>query len=197
MRKLSWLLSVVFLCSFTLLIAGCDPQKSGDLLPDKSQVEQEVKLPDTVVPTTEGNVATAVPVKVTLYFATEDAAKVVPEVRAMAPTDSVARAALEQLIQGTKNPKLVNLFPKGTKVRKITIKDHIAYVDFSEAILKNSSTGSATERLLIASIVNTLTEFKDIYKVQILVEGKKRESLYGHMDLTEPFSRMTNVIKKP
>ena len=47
----------------------------------------------------------------------------------------------------------------------------------------------------MGSIVNTLTEFEEIKKVQLLVEGKKIESISGHLDLTKPVERMDSIIK--
>ncbi|MBO5652568.1 MAG: GerMN domain-containing protein, partial [Selenomonas sp.] len=49
--------------------------------------------------------------------------------------------------------------------------------------------------MLVGSIVNTLTEFSEIKRVQLLVEGKKIESISGHLDLTKPVERMENLIK--
>ena len=49
--------------------------------------------------------------------------------------------------------------------------------------------------LLVAAIVDTLTEFPDIQKVQILVNGKKVDTIAGHMDTGEPLSRSEKVIK--
>ena len=45
-------------------------------------------------------------------------------------------------------------------------------------------------------MVNTLTEFPEIKKVQILVEGKEIDSLSGHLDLSRPVERMSELIKK-
>jgi spore germination protein GerM len=48
----------------------------------------------------------------------------------------------------------------------------------------------------VAAVVNTLTEFPDIHKVQILVEGKTVETLSGHMSVGQPLSRSEGIIKK-
>ncbi|MBQ5389910.1 MAG: GerMN domain-containing protein, partial [Anaerovibrio sp.] len=56
--------------------------------------------------------------------------------------------------------------------------------------------GSTGEEMLVGSLVNTLTEFPEIKKVQILVEGKEIDSLSGHLDLSRPVERMPELIKK-
>jgi len=132
----------------------------------------------------------------TVYFATKDAMYLVPEVRTVPKNDQPARTALEQLFTEPRNKELVRVMPPGTKLKNLVIKDQIAYVDFSEHIIKNNPGGSATEVLLVSSIVNTLTEFPQIQKVQILVEGNKVATLNGHLDVSEPLSRSEKIIKK-
>ena len=91
--------------------------------------------------------------------------------------------------------KMVSLFPKGTKIRTMKIEDGTAYVDFSKEIT-NVPQGSYTELMLTTAIVNTLTEFPEIKKVQILVDGKKIASLKGHTDILDPLERNTTLLKK-
>ena len=43
------------------------------------------------------------------------------------------------------------------------------------------------EDFTIAQIVNTLLELDHIDKVQFLIDGKKAETLMGHISITEPF----------
>ena len=55
--------------------------------------------------------------------------------------------------------------------------------------------GSTGEELLIGSVVNTLTEFKEVNAVKFLIDGQEVETLSGHMDLSEPIKRMENLMK--
>lgn len=133
---------------------------------------------------------------VTVYHATADAMYLVAESRKIPKSDTPAKAAVEMLLADPADKDLNRVLPNNTKVRSIVIKDHIAYVDFDNKLLKNSKGGSATERLMVGAIVNTLTEFPEIHKVQILVEGKVVETLNGHMDVSQPLSRSESIIKK-
>ncbi len=92
------------------------------------------------------------------------------------------------------NAKMDDVFPIGTKVLKLDIKDGIAYADFSKEI-KNADKGSYNEMLICYAIVNTLTEFKNIQKVQILIEGKKEITLKGHMDIEDPLKRNDTLLQ--
>ncbi|MEG6586826.1 GerMN domain-containing protein [Dendrosporobacter sp. 1207_IL3150] len=134
--------------------------------------------------------------KITVYHATKDASNLVAEAHIVPNNDHPAKTAVELLISGTKQAELVSAIPAGTKLRSIRIKDHTAYVDFNDKLIKNSSGGSAGEILLVGAIVNTLTEFPDIQKVQILVDGKKVDTINGHLDTSEPLGRSENIIKK-
>lgn len=134
--------------------------------------------------------------RLTVYYATKDAMYLVPEAQVVPKSEHPAQSALELLIQGPKNQELEKVFPEGTKLRRITIKDHVAYPDFNDTLVKNNGGGSTSEILTVAAIVNTLTEFPDIHKVQILVEGKKIDTISGHLDLSEPLSRSEKIIKK-
>ena len=70
----------------------------------------------------------------------------------------------------------------------------LVYVVF-EVLQKNFVGGSTGEEMLVGSVVNTLTEFPEIQKVQILVDGQEVETLSGHMDLSQPLPRMTELLK--
>ena len=105
-------------------------------------------------------------------------------------------AAMDSLLTGTKEKGQTNIIPKQTKLKSVKVKGDTAYVDSSNDLVKHFVGGSTGEEMLVGSIVNTLTDFPEIKKVQLLVEGKKIESLAGHFDLTAAVSRMDGLIKK-
>lgn len=133
---------------------------------------------------------------ITVYRATNDAMYLVPEVHIVPKNDHPAKTAIDLLLAPPSTTNVVSTVPQGAKLKHISIKDHIAYVDFSDKIIKNSTGGSASEMLLVGAIVNTLTEFSEIEKVQILVEGKQVGTISGHVDVSEPLSRSEHIIKK-
>jgi len=134
--------------------------------------------------------------QVTIYHATNDAMFLVPEIHVVPKNDHPAQTAIELLLAGTKNADLVSVIPPDTQLRNVWVKDHIAYVDFNDNLIKKNTGGSTSELLLVGAIVNTLTEFSNIEQVQILVEGKKIDTIVGHMDIVEPLSRSEKIIKK-
>ena len=49
-------------------------------------------------------------------------------------------------------------------------------------------------KVLCYAITNTLTEFPEIKRVQILIEGKKVTTISGHMDVEEPMIRNKDFL---
>lgn len=114
--------------------------------------------------------------------------------------------SLEKEIEGTKKTIYLNTISAlqeepsdeayGTEISKditfndVNVKEGIAYVDVST---KNLNGSSLQERFFIDQIVKTLIEsFEEIEAVQFLVEGKKVESLMGHITASEPFYHLIN-----
>lgn len=182
----SKVLLFVLLFMLAALVAGCAPA-TPSTAPQGSEADKTQTSPP-VAPSAET-------MRLTVYYATPDAMYLAPEVRVVPKTDRPAQNAVELLLQDPKSHDLLRVMPDGTKVKGLTVKDHVAYVDFNDKLAKGSS-GSTTEMLIVASVVNTLTEFPDIHKVQIMVEGKKVDTLSGHMDLSEPLSRSEKIIRK-
>lgn len=177
---------MLLLVTAVLLFAGCADNKPAD--PPFDQVPAG---------TSENQLAEKTEkMTVTLYFATQDASALVAEKREVAKNSHPARTAIEELINGPRNPALEKVVPGSTKLKEIQIKNHVAYVDFSQALVKEHSGGSAGEILTVSAIINTLTEYSDIKRVQFMVEGKKLETLTGHLDLSEPLMRNEAIIKK-
>lgn len=196
-HKVFFLLVLFTLCLF---INGCadnnvapSTDTKNSKIADNSSVEAPKNGDAKQEPTGKKNNET---VKITVYHASQDALYLVPEVHAVPAQAANAQTALELLLAGTTNKDLVAVMPQGVKLRGITIKSHVAYADFNDALAKNSGGGSQTELLIVGAIVNTLTEFPEIHKVQILIEGKKADTISGHLDVSEPFTRFERLIKK-
>lgn len=109
--------------------------------------------------------------------------------------ENIYKKTIEKLIYISSENKYSFPIPKGTKLLGISLKEGIAYVNFSEEFKKNHPGGSLGELLTVYSIVNTLTEFPEVKKVQILINGAVLETLVGHIDLTSPLERDLSIVK--
>jgi germination protein M len=127
-------------------------------------------------------------------------------VRQIKPDNSLFKKAVEELIKGPESNDLYPTIPSDVKVNSVEISDDTAIVDFSKEIITNIDEiphSSTTETLAIYSIVNTLTEFEEINKVKITIEGRDSgqingfyiEDFWGHLGIYEEFTRNEEIIK--
>lgn len=145
---------------------------------------------------------------VSLYFAyyEENEFYLVKEIRQIQPGDALLEKTLQELIKGPESTSLYPTVPSDVKVNSADISGDTVVVDFSKEIITSIDEiphSSTTEVLAIYSIVNTLTEFEEINKVKITVEGKDSgqvdgfyiEDFWGHLGIYEEFTRNTEIIK--
>jgi len=146
--------------------------------------------------------------KVSLYFAvsTDTDFYLTEEIREIPVSKELYKNVVEELIKGPENDQLYRTIPSNVKVNSVKISDNTATVDFSKEIITNFEEiphSSTTEVLAIFSIVNTLTEFEEIKKIKITIEGKDSgqvdglsiEDFWGHIGIYEEFTRDETIIK--
>ncbi|MBE0448250.1 MAG: GerMN domain-containing protein [Actinobacteria bacterium] len=194
------LLIMALVALFAIIIIGCEEgDKSSTSVTDAqeySKAARDAESPDTAGEDKAAKTSKAQTIAVTLYFSDDQAEHLVPEIHQIKKTSTVAKAAMEELIKGPAESGHHATIPPETKVLGVEINQNIAYVNFSQELIDQHWGGSAGERMTIASIVDTLTEFKSIQKVQILVEGKVVETIAGHSDVSKPLARDEKIIKK-
>ncbi|SHK66162.1 Sporulation and spore germination [Selenomonas ruminantium] len=185
------LLAVTVLCA-----AGCSEDKklSSDTGDSPAVTAEKGKLPNSLPENEKDKKSEKLTVKV--YYPDEQGLKLqsVTKTVKVGGSDKYT-AALKALLDGTKEKGLATIVPKQAKIKSVKVQGDTAFVDFDDNLVKKFIGGSTGEEMLVGSIVNTLTEFSEIKKVQLLVEGKKIESISGHLDLTKPVERMENLIK--
>lgn len=99
-------------------------------------------------------------------------------------------SAVQALLNGPlEHEDLLASVPKGTKLLDLTVRDSLATANFSPEITDDFAGGSLMEAYLVEAIVKTLTEFPDVERIQILVDGAIIESIGGHILITHPLQR--------
>lgn len=179
--KLSFL--VVGLITAVFLLGACSakPNQQANQTGQTSGAEQQAGAEKT---------------EVTLYFSDEQAMYLMPEKRQVTVRENnVGEAVVSELIKGPGSSSLKRTIPEDAKLLSLTVKEGIAYADFSKEIKNNNYGGSAGEIALIYSVVNSLAEVPGIESVQFLVEGAEVETLYGHMDTANPISPDQTLVK--
>ena len=87
--------------------------------------------------------------------------------------------------------------PEGTKLRSpVSINGGIATVDLTREFIEKHPGGKDAEQMSIYSIVNSLTELKEIQKVKFTIDGKERKEFKGGFKFDEPFPRSQSLISK-
>ena len=98
--------------------------------------------------------------------------------------ENPAQKALQAWVEGPDHEELTSLVPKETVVESVEENGDVVEVSFSKDLL-NANVGSAGEMLIMEQIAMILEQF-GYSQVQILVEGEKVETLFGHMTADEP-----------
>lgn len=136
-------------------------------------------------------------VELILYFPDNQAQYLVPEPRRVEPRGrTYEEMALQGLIAGPRATSLIASLPEGTRLLGVEVRDGVARADFSAELQARHPGGSAGETLTVYSIVNTLTERREIRAVLILIEGREQETLAGHLDLSQPLERDEDLIRE-
>jgi hypothetical protein len=136
--------------------------------------------------------------EVTLFFSDAKERFLVPEKRFIpkeSEPESQAREMTLALIAGSKTG-LVNTFPEKAELQDVKREgEDILSVSFRESLVANHPGGSAAEMATVYSLTNTLTtNLPAIKRVRILIGGKERESLKGHIGLRNPFLMNRELI---
>ena len=84
------------------------------------------------------------------------------------------------------------VIPSGTVLNKVTVRDGICYVDFNEKFMEKRK--DITAEVALYSIVNSLTELSNVYKVQFLINGATRKN-YQNLDFSSTFERNLEIVE--
>lgn len=190
-RHSTWLLASLMF-GLMLFVTGCDESNKNKPGASSSPPVVNSANPGAAGPTL-GEIKPAL-VEVQLYYPDNTGEWVVP-VKAKVDEKDKYKAAVAALIEGTKEPGLTGIFPKGVKVNYVKVQDGLAIVDFSDELIDKFIGGSTGEEMLVGSLVNTLTEFPEISSVQITVSGHEIETIAGHLDTGKPFARQIELLK--
>ena len=136
--------------------------------------------------------------EVTLFFSDANERFLVPEKRFIPKEkepEAQAREMIQALIAGSKTG-LVNTFPEKAELQGVKREgEDILSVNFKESLVANHPGGSAAEMATVYSLTNTLTtNLPAIKRIRILIGGKERESLKGHIGLRNPFMMNRELI---
>jgi hypothetical protein len=126
---------------------------------------------------------------VTLFVAYDDLG-ILRVQAAQIPLPSVRQQRAEELLRALLalylDKSSPHAIPQGSDVRSVYLVDPgLAVIDLNAAFADGHRSGVLEEELTVASLIQTLSaNLPGILRVKILVEGKERETLAGHADLS-------------
>ena len=165
-------------CAAVLLgSAGCkknaDPQNNDEYTPSSGLVMTSAQA---------DSLANSLSVK--LYFMASPSGAMVSETalleykQADKKISHLAASILEKLLAGPSNVKLLTkVVPDGTEIKNVSFKNGKLTVDVNTAFVSGLPEDLEAAKFAVYSIVNTLTEIKDIEQVVFTCEGNTIEPL--------------------
>lgn len=126
---------------------------------------------------------------VTLYVVYDDRGELHAQ-SASVPLAYERQQRAERLLRALVNiyvgPNSPHRLAPGSELRSVfLVESDSAVVDLNSAFVARQVSGVLAEELTVVSIIETLAvNLPDLAKVKILVDGKERDTLAGHLDLT-------------
>ena len=131
---------------------------------------------------------------VSLYFKNND--ELIPEARLIDVKELINNPyekIIELLLEGPKNENLKKLIPEGTKINKIEKEGENLILDFSQEFIKKTIDDEKEEKLIIQSLVKTLTELTEINGIKIKINGEENKKFEnGKIIFNQVFNRDFN-----
>lgn len=175
---------------------------SGQPLTDSNRDAVGYMTADTFIDNTGGETTYKQKATLNMYFSDNTGHTLVkmPVDITYDATIPLEQLAIEQLINGPGSIDGVNgkeifpTVPEGTQLNKISIKENICYVDFSQEFLKKRTNISA--EATIYSVVNTLAELSNISRVQFSINGEQVLLYNDTIDFGSAFERNLDIVKE-
>jgi len=133
---------------------------------------------------------------VTIYYQDSDG-NIIPVTRKIPKQAGIARAAVSELIDTVENREraeslgLLPVLPEGTAIKGLNIYKRVAVIDFNPGVLEYKN--KTAEKNIVAAVVYTLTGFRTVDNVEILVNGRNPGKLRYGTDLSA-FMNRGNIL---
>lgn len=113
---------------------------------------------------------------VTLYFVDSETGSIESEARLMDSKELLLEpynTLINLLIEGPKDSSLSSIIPENTKVLNTNLSGNCLTIDLSQEFIDNAPQDSIQKSNMIYTIVNTLTELKEVDSVKFLINGEE------------------------
>jgi len=146
--------------------------------------------------------APAPPRDMILYFGLAQESLLYPETRQVPACDDES-ACLERLVAelaagpGAES-SLVRVLPEGSALQSVSIEEETVTFDFNARLANGHPGGSVSELLTVYALVDSVSaNFPHLRQVRLLVDGQPRETLKGHIDISQPVAADFSWTRNP
>lgn len=128
----------------------------------------------------------------TIVYYQDNYGYLVPVMCSVPMEDGIAKATLNMMVQSVGNDMqaarlgLRTVLPENTKI-DLDISNGLARIDLSREVLDMAD--AAAESNMVNAVVQTLTEFDSVDRVEFLIDGQKREKLTHGTSVAGQFTR--------
>ncbi len=130
-----------------------------------------------------------------IYFIDPLTGLMIPENRTVSINNNqLIESVMESIKAGPKNKKLISPLDELVRVESVTFEGKVCYINLNRVFIDNPVWNRQDKGLVIASIVNTLTELEQVQSVQFLIDGKPIGEVTGDSKLGDVFKRNETLI---
>lgn len=154
-------LMITLIAVFTYLVVVNSETEQNEYVPEEEICDSDLR--NTII---------------TLYFENNENGEVQTEARLVDSKDLLNDPysyLVNLLIEGPKNAGLRKNIPEGTKLNSSTLLGECLTLDFSKEFIENSKGDALQKSNIIYSIINTVTELKEVSRVKILIDGQESD----------------------
>ena len=192
------LVAVALACAWTLWLSPSHRTASPAATPRPPVEEPSAVIPPTPLPGDAQTGASAlsedgeVEKVSTIVYYQDNYGYLVPVMCRVPLEDGIAKSTLKLMIQSVGNDMqaarlgLRTVLPENTAI-DLDISGGLARIDLSEEVLGMAD--AAAETNMIDAIVQTLTEFESVDRVEFLIGGQKRQTLTHGTKVSGEFTR--------
>ncbi|MDR0288419.1 MAG: GerMN domain-containing protein [Clostridiales bacterium] len=185
---------LVIVAAFAMIFSSCKSK-------DKNVINDEYTPASSLVMTEEEAAALSDKMPMTIYYATKDGMNLAGEVHLVTygdknrrPEDVVA-AIVQEMINGPSNKSVLkSTMPDGTKVNGVKIVDKTAIIDLNSQFSEALPADKKQLDLLIYSIVDSVTELKNLDSVKLTIDGKEISMTAAGTKLNLAFARNLGLV---
>ena len=197
-RKVYWLALALLVaalglaCGWSIWQRPADTAASPAPTPVPSEVVEPTRAPSPRPSDAVSTASDARPTVSTVVYYQDNYGYLVPVMCNVPMEDGIAKATLKLMVQSADNDMqaarlgLRTVLPEDTSI-DLDISNGLARIDLGGQVLKMAD--AAAESNMVQAVVQTLTEFDSVDRVEFLIDGQKRETLPHGTKVSGTFTR--------